>query len=134
MHKHYILPGLNCLVGYEQLAFLTSIKIDHWELILCSLDYYAKGQDLLYQAYWSSYVMVLDMELTQPENYIEAKRLKDNLIPNRAAVDVIYQFVRDSLCVLMQQQGIPSNQFNNIAGISPGSNFFRVEIMDGTIY
>lgn len=133
MITHYLLPSLNSIIGYEQLAFLKSIMVDQWELVLCALDYYAKGQDIMYEAYWKSYNMVLMAELEDPEGYMLAKRIYDNLPANRASVDMIYQYIRNTLCMMLQQLGINSQQFNNIAGISHGDNYFRVEIMDGII-
>lgn len=133
MTTHYLLPQLNTIIGYEQLAFLKSIMVDQWELVLCALDYYAKGQDVMYEAFWQSYYLVLQAELDDPESYMLAKRLSDNLVTNRATTDAIYQYIRNTLCVMLQQMGIGSQQFNNISGISHGDNYFRVEIMDGII-
>lgn len=133
MNNHYILPSLNGIIGHEQLSFLKSIMIEQWDLVLCVLDYYAKGQDSMYEAYWKSYVSVVYADLEDAENYALAKRLCDNLATNRVMVDSIYQYVRNTFCALLSNQGIPSQQFNNITGVSPGYNYFRIEISNGAI-
>ena len=134
MATHYLLPSLNTIIGYEQLSFLKEIKIDQWDLVLCALDYYAKGQDMMYEAYWVSYMHVLNTEIGYPNDGQQiAKKLLNSAVANRATTDAIYFYIRNTFCTLLQQQGISSYQFNNIAGISHGYNYFRVEIMDGTV-
>ncbi len=133
MNQHYILPSLNTMVGYEDLAFLKNIKFEDWDLVLCILDFYAKGNDLMYEAYWQSYLMVVEAELENAESYMLAKTLKTNYVANRARVDALYMYLKYSYCNLLQQQQITSQQFNNIAGVSPGYNYFCIEINNGTI-
>lgn len=133
MNQHYILPSLTTMVGHADLEFLKNIKFEAWDLVLCIMDYYAKGQDLMYEAYWQSYIMVLNAEMDDAENYMEAKRLSESYATNRAYVDQLYQYLKLSYCTLLQQQGINSNQFNNIAGVSQGYNYFRIEINNGSI-
>lgn len=133
MNKHYILPSLNTMVGYEDLAFLKNIKFEDWDLVLCILDFYAKGNDLMYEAYWQSYLMVIEAELENAESYMSAKTLKTNYVANRARVDALYMYLKYSYCNLLQQQQITSQQFNHIAGVSPGYNYFCIEINNGTI-
>ncbi len=133
MNKHYILPSLNTMVGYEDLAFLKNIKFEDWDLVLCILDFYAKGNDLMYEAYWQSYLIVIEAELENAESYMMAKTLQTNYVANRARVDALYTYLKYSYCNLLQQQQITSQQFNNIAGVSPGYNYFCIEINNGTI-
>lgn len=133
MQSHVILPSLNAYFGIEQLQFLKSIKFEEWDLVLCVLDFYAKGQDSLYEAYWCSYVMVLHVEMEQAENYMEAKRLYQSLNTNREITDGIYTYLKLSICQMLQQFGFSAQLFNNISGVSPGYNYFRVELSNGTL-
>lgn len=133
MNNHYLLPNLNTFIGYAELSFIKSLMIEQWDLVTCALNYYAKGQDIAYEAYWQSYMSVLTTDLKNPDNYKLAKSISTNIVSHRMNVDAIYAYIRNTYCSLLQQQGVPSQQFNNITGISHGENYFCIEIMDGTV-
>lgn len=130
---HYILPSLNAFIGFEELDFLKTIKFDQWDLVLCTLDYYATGMNRMYTAYWVSYISTLNMEMEDAENYATARKLYNNLNDIRARCDVLYSYIRDSLCALLISQGISAKAFSNITGISSGCNYFRIEVGNGSI-
>ena len=133
MNQHVILPSLNAYFGFEQINFLKTIKFDQWNLILCVLDYYAKGNDSLYEAYWQSYLLALNEEMDDVENFIEARQLYNNITTIRETTDGIYSYLKNSICMMLHQHGFASHIFNNVAGVSPGDNYFRVELLNGIV-
>lgn len=133
MLSHYILPSLDAMVGHEELQFLKMLKIEYWDLVLCALDYYAKGQDLMYAAYWTSFNYAIEEEYQNPEWYDYAKYIKDNIVAIRARADNIYNYIRNTLCVMLHNLGISSQQFSAITQVTPGCNYFVVEIKNGTV-
>ena len=100
MNKHYLLPNLNTIIGYEQLSFIKSLMIEQWDLVMCALNYYAKGQDIAYDAYWLSYMSVLAADLENPDNYKLAKSISTNIVSHRANVDIIYAYIRNTYCTM----------------------------------
>ena len=130
---HYILPSLNAFIGFEELNFLKAIKLEQWDLVLCALDYYSTGIDRMYEAYWVSYVATLNMEMDDAESYAVARSLYNDLNTNRARCDILYSYIRDSICALLINQGIGAKAFSNISGISVGYNYFRVEVGNGPV-
>ena len=133
MNNHYLLPNLNTFIGYAELSFIKSLMIEPLDFVTGALNYYAKGPDIAYEAYGQSHIEILSADLKNPDNYKLAKSISTNIVSHRMNVDAIYAYIRNTYCSLLQQQGVPSQQFNNITGISHGENYFCIEIMDGTV-
>lgn len=133
MKYNVFLPSIHTFVHIDQVNYIKQHGIEYWDLVMCSIDYYVRGTDLNFEAYWQSILMAANTNLDNPAMMFEAKNFLQLADSIRENVYPIYCYIRNTICTLLTNANISTTLANNVTGVSFGPNYICAELSDGAL-